>query len=225
MGKFNFNTIKDFDKHIELSIPNYQHLSSLVRSISTYFISKDSNVYDLGCSSGLLLKEMSIETRNRGIAQVNFIGYDITDNMINQSYDLETPLNFHFEKKNITVDLNLVNTNLVLSIFTLQFLKPDDRWEVIRNVYKQLNSGGAMIIAEKVFTKYGFMQDLFTFSYYDYKQKSFTAEEILKKQSDLREIMRPLSSEQNVAMFKDCGFECVECFFQSLLFKAWVLVK
>lgn len=46
--KFDFNTIENFDDHIEKSIPNYNILIDFIKSISQYFYVENTNIYDLG---------------------------------------------------------------------------------------------------------------------------------------------------------------------------------
>lgn len=216
--QFSFDTIKDFDRHIELSVPNYSHIFELIRGLSTYFIKEKSNVYDLGCSTGLLLNSMAqINT----VENVRYIGYEISENMRPKEQGLS-----QWIKQDLTdPKLDLSNASLIFSIFTLQFIDIKERIKILQRVYDNLNLGGAFIICEKTFVEDGFMQDLFTFSYYDYKLKNFTEEEILKKQRDLRFIMRPLTQQENINMFESVGFKKIENFFSSLMFKGWIMVK
>jgi tRNA (cmo5U34)-methyltransferase len=218
MTKFSFDTIEDFDKHIEISVPNYTHLSELIRNVSSYFIKPNTNVFDIGCSTGLLLKYLSTEIQQEN---VRYIGYDISENMRPQVKSF-----FEWIKKDITDDnLDLSNSSLILSIFTLQFIPIKKRPFLLKKIYKSLNKGGAFIISEKVYLENSFINDIFTFSYYDYKLKSFTENEILSKQRDLRYIMMPLIESENIEMFKKAGFKKIECLFSSLLFKSWILIK
>ena len=46
-NKFKFENIDDFDRHIDLSIPNYQTLNSIFTSITKEFAQPDSTVIDL----------------------------------------------------------------------------------------------------------------------------------------------------------------------------------
>ena len=48
MNKFSFDTIKDFDKHIKDSIPNYDLLFNGVVSLSQYFLDKSAIYYEMG---------------------------------------------------------------------------------------------------------------------------------------------------------------------------------
>lgn len=220
--KFSFDTIKDFDKHIGLSIPNYEHVHELICSLSTYFIKKHSNVFDIGTSTGSLI--LKIRDHNKNTEGVNYVGIDTSDNLLPDTTKEDSFL--EFRKADVTSDkVGFMNGSLVTSVFTLQFIPLDQRMGLLSKIHNQLNPGGAVIVCEKVFCKDGFMQDLFTFSYYDYKKKSFTEKEILDKQHDLREIMQPLSEEQNKIMWREVGFKNIETFFTSLFFKGWVLCK
>jgi len=217
---FDFNTIKDFDKHIELSVPNYKHIWEIVNLISSYFILPNTNVYDIGCSTGLGLKLLSFSNKQDN---VNYFGYDISDNMLQ---NIPQTKHIHIFKKDITEPTLLFeNASLVLSIFTLQFIDIKKRLNLLQRIYNGLNPGGSFIIAEKIYVNNGEFQEIFTFSYYDFKRKSFTDAEIMQKQIDLRYQMKPLSDSENIELFQKAGFTKIESFFQSLNFKAWLLIK
>lgn len=217
MKKFDFNTIENFDDHIDKSVSNYREITDLIKLLSTYFIKDGNFVYDLGCSTGKLIKELSLDN-----PKADFIGYDISTNMIEEGEEG----NVSFVNVDITdKGLKFYNTNLILSIFTLQFLDIEDRYNLVKRVYNNLNRGGAFIVTEKVFLDSGFLQDVFIFTHYDQKLKSFKPKEILSKQRDLRRIMRPLTDSENIEIFKEAGFTKIETFYQSLNFKGWVLVK
>ena len=57
--EFSFDNMDDFDTHIDLSIPNYSFVDEQVRNISEYFIEHDTNVFDMGCSTGRFLKSLN----------------------------------------------------------------------------------------------------------------------------------------------------------------------
>lgn len=218
--KFSFDTIEDFDKHIDISIPNYSGLIEHVVDLSTNFVKEDSICYDLGCSTGKLLTKIESRNKDRFEKAPIYIGIDKSENLAKG----EEKENFYIEND----DLNsfvLNKSSLTMSIFTLQFLSIEDRKSLIEKTYNSLEEGGAFIVAEKCFHRSGFFQDIFNFTYYDFKHNSFSYEEILQKQIDLRYIMRPITSEENEAMFRNAGFTMIETFWQSLNFKAWLLIK
>jgi len=215
---FSFNTIKDFDNHICQSIPSYEAIIAHIKNISTYFAVKDTCIYDLGCSTGKLLTELSVL---HGHKNIQFIGYDTSTNLIPKSNK-----NVTFELQDITDENCLLeNAYLVLSVFTLQFLPIEKRQLVISKVFDSLQVGGAFIWCEKTLCQSGLMQDVFAFSHYDYKSQFFTPKEILKKQLDLRNIMKPLGVAENEQLLRVAGFKTFDIFFQSLNFRCWLCIK
>lgn len=219
--QFSFDTIEDFDKHIDLSILGYLNLQKIILNMSGYFIKPQSNVYDIGCSTGLMLNHLN---RKVGDASVRYYGVDISDNLLGKNCPKTS--NVFFEKENVySDDFLMKKSSFVLSMFTLQFLPVHKRPYVLKKVFESLNEGGAFVVSEKTYIADGQVQDIFTFSYYDYKRESFTPDQILSKQGDLRRIMNPVSQEEIEQSLRDAGFRKVFRFWQSLQFNGWLCIK
>ena len=212
MEKFDFNTIQDFDDHINKSIPNYNILIDSIKSISQYFFSDNENVYDLGCSTGLLLKSLNTKCKK--------IGYDYSS-LIPENDDS----NIEFLNVDLNYDFPINNACMVYSIFTMQFLNPSCRSKFLSQVYEGLNYGGAFIICEKVYQDYGKVQEIMTFSHYDYKVKNFTTDEIISKERDLRYIMKPSTNKELNDLLYNVGFSQITQFWQMFNFKAYLIIK
>ncbi|GAB3935325.1 methyltransferase domain-containing protein [Larkinella terrae] len=213
---FSFDTIQSFDDHIELSIPNYVNLRESVLRVATHFIGENALVYDLGCSTGLLLAKVRLIAPE----SARLVGIDRSDNLLGKSGSQGVTL---INDDLTRADFSLESCELVFCLFTLQFLPLAARKTLIEKVHSALKPGAALIIAEKQYVDNGYIQDLFTFSHYDMKLEHFTAEQILDKQLSLRRIMRPQSEEQNLALLKVFG--CVTPIWQFLQFKAWLCIK
>lgn len=209
--KFSFNTVKEFDNHISASITGYEILHQLIVNISGFFI-KDFDPIDLGCTSGKLTKCLN-DTYN-----CDGIGYDVTEKNFLSGLRL-------FKQDISEKDFTIPKTNLVTCIFTLQFIDYNSRLEILKKVYESLVKNGGFIVCEKEIAKSGIIQEVFTFSNYEYKRKKFTADEILDKEKDLRQIMNPLQSDENIELFKRAGFKIIEPFFQSLNFRGYLCKK
>lgn len=218
--EFSFDKIKDFDNHIELSIPNYKHIWELINSISTYFIVKNTNVYDLGCSTGIGIKLLCLKNKAEN---VKYIGYDISANLLKEARNTHDLL---IQNEDITNDnITFPNASLILMIFTLQFLPKYKKLGLLKKIYESIIPGGALIITEKNIIGNGKFQDIFTFSYYDFKQNNFKSDEILRKQYDLRYLMKNNTSKEIEIYLNRSGFSQIEPFFQSLQFKGWLCIK
>lgn len=221
MDRFSFDSINNFDNHIDLSILGYLNLQKNILNISSYFIKPKSNVYDIGCSTGMML---SLLNKKTGDSTVRYFGIDVSDNLLGKNCT-KAP-NIIFENENIySDDFLMKKSSLVTSIFTLQFIPIHNRSIVLSKIYNSLNTGGAFIISEKTYIEDGQVQDVFTFSYYDHKKESFTPQQILSKQEDLRKIMNPVSQQEIEKELKEAGFRKVYKFWQSLQFCGWLCIK
>jgi len=195
-----FSEIKEFDSHIKKSIPNYELLHNAVVGMSDYFKSESYPIYDLGCSTGNLLK---------AIDHPHKIGID-NQMGIGLNADLNKP--FVFDKSCI-----------IISLFTMQFLEKSARKPLIKSIYESLIEGGAFIFAEKVYSEEGMIQDIFTFPYYEFKSKNFSSSEILSKEKEIRGIMKPNTTKQNLAYLED--FSSVSMFYKFFNFECYLCVK
>ena len=75
---FSFSAVaNNFDEHINSSIRGYNHLRDDVVGISKHFIINDTNVVDIGCSAGTILKR--IKDYNSQAPTANYVGIEIND--------------------------------------------------------------------------------------------------------------------------------------------------
>lgn len=212
MEKFSFDTIQNFDEHIQKSIPSYNLLQDMIVNISDYYIQEGQVVYDLGCSTGTLLKKMSFN--------VDKIGYDNSNLLPTKNYK-----RIQFIRKDLTENFTICNSCLTVSVFTLQFIPKKHRQKLINAIYNGLNKGGAFILCEKVYSEHSLFQESMTMCYYQHKEKEFTLDEIFKKEKDLRQIMKPNTLNENKQLLINAGFKKIECFWRFYNFVGLICVK
>ena len=224
MTKFTFATSEEgFDNHIENSVRGYTNLWNDVLSLSKYFVEDYTEVVDLGCSTGKLLKAM-IKQNHKHIPQARYTGIEIEEDFFKDyEKDLDEYPQLNYFKGDVR-EYDFQNCSLVTSIFTLQFMKPKDREEVINKVYNGLNKGGAFIFSEKTFSCNPKVQDMMTFMFYDHKRKNFSDKEILDKEVQLRHMMKPNTKTELFKMCTDVGFE-VHTFWQNFNFIGVIALK
>lgn len=211
---FAFDTIKDFDNHIARSIPNYDLLAEAIISIAPYFLADNTAVVDLGCSTGNIMERIN----HKGTKY----GYDISRNLLPVSHDncvyaLEDIADYNFKMPR--------PSSLVLSIFTMQFLPRAQRPHLMKKIYNSLIEGGAFIWAEKVHAESSFWEHTLNSSHYDFKHKSFTSQEILDKERDLRGMMRLQTSEENISMAREAKFRNSTLLWKFYNFECHILMK
>ena len=141
MRKMNYNpfqwtfkseqTANEFNEHVEKSVPFYKEIHKIVKIIGGFFVEENTNVYDIGSSTGNLLKGMSnILKRN-----ANYIGID------NSIYMNQVAMN-DVDSDNIKIisedvqDFKFTNASYITSILTLQFINIEDREKTIKMFIK-----------------------------------------------------------------------------------------
>jgi tRNA (cmo5U34)-methyltransferase len=100
-----------------------------------------------------------------------------------------------------------------------------DRQEVIKNVYEGLNPGGAFVFAEKTMPENVRIHEIRTFTYYDFKRRTFTTDDIMDKERQLRHMTKPSTRHELVNMCHEAGFEAVDSFWQNHAFTGFIALK
>ena len=216
-----------FDEHIEKSIRGYSHLIEDVVSLSRYFVEDETNVVDIGCSTGKMTKAL-IDYNLDHSQEAKYIGLEIAEGFEKDLDKRKKELSYYDYVQFLSDDARWYeysNCSLVTSIFTLQFMPKTDRRELLQNIYNGLNEGGAFIFAEKTICENALVQDMITFNYYDYKRKSFDTEDIMDKERTLRHMMKPNTWREIEDMLLDVGFNVVQPFWRNHAFVGAIAIK
>ena len=218
-----------FDNHIASSIRGYSNLLDDVVSFSRYFVEDHTKVVDVGCSTGKLTK-MIIE-RNPNRQYAHYVGVELAggfyDDLTERYNEIrkQSPGAILEWVKGDVANYEFNNCSLVTSLFTLQFMPKTARQSMLDKIYNGLNEGGAFIFAEKLMCESAFFQELLTFNHYDYKKKSFTAEEIYDKEVRLRDMLKPNTWNELKTMVTDAGFSNMQIFWRNHQFVGVIAVK
>ena len=109
----------------------------------------------------------------------------------------------------------------------MQFIPEAARTNIIRQIYDGLNPGGAFIFAEKTVSECARINEIRTFTYYDYKREHFTSDDILNKERQLRHMMKLNTRTELMNKCATAGFsfQKIESFWQNYGFVAFIAIK
>lgn len=235
MNDFTFaHRDEGFDTHIDKSIRGYSTLHDDIVNLSRYFVEDYTNVVDIGCSTGKTVHHMM--RQNYDFApMVDYIGVEYAEGFKQSLNDRARDIKEEFDEYQGTAtfhigdirDFHFENCSLITSIFTLQFMPPGSRREVLKNIYNGLNKDGAFIFAEKTIARDARIQEMMTFTYYDYKRQHFDDKDILDKERTLRNMLKPMTWEDIVCSLMTAGFSQykIQPFWQNHLFVGALVVK
>ena len=202
---FSGDVAHSFVSHIRRSIPQYSEGHDLVCRISDFFVSANSTCYEIGASTGELLRKLAVYNCSK--PQARWIGLDLEEEMLKVAREHCAGL------PNVELTVGDVATydyqpaDLIVSYYCVQFVPPRVRQALIERLYKALNWGGALILFEKVRAPDARFQDISTSLYNDFKtEQGFSDEEIMAKSRSLRGILEPFSSQANHELLRRAGF-------------------
>jgi tRNA (cmo5U34)-methyltransferase len=223
---FGGNTAPKFDEHVKKSVPGYEFGHELICKYFDFFVNiEPKKVYDLGCSTGTLINKLNNRHNNAGI---NFIGIDEEKKMLeiaNRKTIKKTTNSIDFQDSNL-YKLEFDKCSSVISYYTIQFIAPHYRQELINKIYKSLSWGGAFFLFEKTRRSDARFQDMSNHVYNEYKlSMGYSSEEIVGKSRSLAGILEPFSTQGNIDLLKRAGFIDIECIFTSFCFTGWLCIK
>ena len=226
LGDFSFggNTPKNFDSHVRKSVPLYDVGQNLICKLSSFFLSNNSVVYDLGCSTGTLL---NLVDRYNSFNTMKLYGIDVEKNMLKiAKKKLKKSKNKIFLKQTDLTKIKFVKSDLFISYYTIQFLKPKYRQILINKIFKSLNWGGAFIFFEKVRAPDARFQDIMNQIYSEYKSDiGYNQDEIYNKSLSLRNKLEPFSSNANKDFLKRAGFKDIMTIQKYSSFEGFLAIK
>lgn len=215
-----------FDDMLQRSVPFYAEIQRMIAEIAADFAVEDTNVYDLGSSTGttMLLLDQHLSQK------VKFVEVDYSREMLKKCASKLAEHKFDREHQLICADLNegvcIENASVVLMILTLQFVRPLYRDTLIATIRNGLHEQGCLILVEKILGEDSLFNRHFIKYYYDFKKRNGYSElEIAQKREALENVLVPYKLLENREMLLRAGFRYVDVFFKWYNFCGFVAVK
>lgn len=220
---FRGDVVPRFDQHIERSVPFYREGHELVARISDFFVHDGSIVYDLGCATGTLSRLVADRHRDK---RVMVVGIDWEADMVAHARDRYAgEQQIEFRQEDIQI-IEFEPTDFLITYYTIQFLRPSCRQEVVNRIYEALNWGGAFLLFEKVRGPDARFQDIATALYTDYKlDQGYSETEIINKSRSLKGVLEPFSTQGNLDLLRRAGFRDVMTVFKYVCFEGFLAIK
>jgi tRNA (cmo5U34)-methyltransferase len=161
---------------------------------------------------------------------IKFIGVDDSPQMLEKCKSKLMEIGFSRDYDLKCADLNqgveINNASVVVLCLTLQFVRPIYREKLLDDIYKGINSGGVLILVEKILAEDSLFNRDFIKYYYNYKRRNNYSElEISQKREALENVLIPYKLSENIAMLRDHGFSHCEVFFKWYNFAGMIALK
>ena len=222
---FDQSVVNVFRDMISRSVPGYSTLLSMIPVLARQYVQDNSRCYDLGCSLGAVTLALrhAIEA-----AQVDIVAVDNSPAMIDQcqlyldqdSADLPVQLICAD-----ILDVDIQRASLVVMNFTLQFIAPEHRQDLLDRIYQGMKPGGVLLVSEKV----GFdeaEQKWMTELHHGFKKANGYSElEISQKRTALENVLIPEPVTVHQQRFEQAGFDRSMQWFQCFNFVSLLAIK
>ena len=201
---FGGDTPPGFDDHVQRSIPWYAAGHQLVVELADHVVPVGGRCYELGCSTGTLTALLAARLEPR---RAEVIGIDAEPGMIAVArgrFAGHPGLGFEVARLEA---FDPGPADLIVSYYTLQFVRVRDRRPLLERVRRALEPAGALLLFEKVLLPPARVQDFAAAIYHDWKRRQgFSDAEVAAKERSLRGVLTPQTHDENLALLAEAGF-------------------
>ncbi len=212
-----------FDDMISRSIPGYENILELTEAVLLEYVESGA-ITDIGCSTANLLIRLSQSFKGKNI---ELIGVDDSEHMLEVAAQKAAAYEANLKLLKIDVaNSPLPTSKAFVANFTLQFIRPIIREQVVQKIFDALESDGVFLFAEKLISDDKKLNKFLIDSYHGYKKKQGYSElEIMRKREALENVLVPYSEKENEALCKKAGFAHVEILYRWCNFALFIAIK
>jgi tRNA (cmo5U34)-methyltransferase len=221
--EFDEDVASVFDDMLSRSVPHYDDMLNLTTSFALKYTKDNSRIYDLGCSTATTLINIAKNSDNI----LNLVGIDTSDAMLKRAKHKANAygIGIEFIEDDI-FNVDFEKSDVIISNYTLQFIRPLQREQLIKKIYDSLEVGSVFIFSEKVITDNKILNKQYIDEYYDFKKtQGYSEFEISQKREALENVLIPYSYEENQKMILDAGFTNFDCLFKWINFATFIAIK
>lgn len=220
--EFDKSVASVFDDMVLRSIPFYDKNLKLIVEIISKLANFEAKICDLGCSTANLLLAL-------GEKRKDFIlsGVDNADAMLEIAKNKSNAFGVKTQFFNANLDeFEFFKNDIFIANYTLQFIRPPKRQELVNKIYEHLNEEGIFIISEKILYEDAKISKKMIEIYEDYKEEQgYSKIEISTKREALENVLIPYTESENITMLKNAGFKRVESIFKWVNFETFMAFK
>lgn len=215
-----------FPDMLQRSIPGYPAIINMIETLTSRFAQPDSNLYDLGCSLGASSFSM---LRGLKVPNCHIIAIDNSQAMIDRCQKMPVKKNdtarIEFRCEDI-LKSTINNASVVVMNFTLQFVDPAARCELLNTICSGMRPGGIMILSEKVKFADQRVNELLIDTYHAFKKANgYSDLEISQKRNALENVLIPETTKDHRDRLIRAGFKSAEIWFQCFNFMSMLAIK
>ncbi|EAL4711777.1 carboxy-S-adenosyl-L-methionine synthase CmoA [Campylobacter lari] len=220
--EFDKSVASVFDDMVSRSVPFYTQNLKLIVELIDHFAPQNARICDLGCSTASLLLALYEKRKDfllSGVDEANAM-LEIAKSKC-QAFGARVD----FYQKNLD-DFEFFKNDVFIATYTLQFIRPPKRQELVDKIYQNLNENGIFVLSEKILYEDVKIAKKMIQIYEQYKlEQGYSKLEISSKREALENVLIPYTQNENITMLKKAGFSKVESVFKWVNFETFIAFK
>ena len=221
--RFDDSVARVFPDMLRRSIPGYAASIEAIGSLAARYARPGTNCYDLGCSLGAATLAMRQGCRGGG---VRIIAIDNSEAMVHRC---RAAVAGHEDIEVRLADVRespIENASMVVMNYTLQFVDPPARDELVRRIHDGLVPGGLFVLSEKVVDEDAHMEELLVDLHHEHKRRNdYTQLEISRKRAALENVLVPETVAAHRRRLAAAGFAHTAVWLRYFNFVSIVAIK
>lgn len=224
---FNEDVVNVFPDMIKRSVPGYPTIVENIGVIAAQYAQPNSIIYDLGCSLGAVTQAL-----RRHIKQPNcqILAIDNSAPMVKrcQEYLIAQDAMYQELVPTQVIESDILNmtwkrASVVTMNFTLQFIKPEQRLDILTTIRQHLDPQGALLLSEKLRFNDEKEQQILNNLHLAFKRANGYSElEIAQKRTAIENVMKIDTLAIHQERLLNAGFRKTILWFQCLNFASLI---
>ncbi len=224
--RFDSSVARVFPDMIRRSVPGYTTIIPMIEVITEQYVQPGSHCYDLGCSLGASTLAMRHGMPEAGCT---LVGVDNSGAMIERCEHYialdDHPLPVELRCEDI-LETAIEDSSVTTLNFTLQFVDPDRRLELLTRIADATRPGGVLVLSEKIRFEDATEQDTQTRLHHEFKRANgYSDLEISQKRSALEQVLIPETLAAHRSRLEQAGFRNITVWYQCFNFVSMLAFK
>ncbi|HKI73801.1 MAG TPA: carboxy-S-adenosyl-L-methionine synthase CmoA [Pseudomonadales bacterium] len=214
-----------FENMISRSVPGYAFTLELAGLVAAQYGMEGTRCYDLGCSLGA----STLVVRRHLPASCHLTGIDNSPAMVERCRAIVSRDHSEAPTEILEQDIrdtHVTNASVVVMNYTLQFIPPHERLELLARIAAGMVTGGALLLSEKIRfednTRQSFMTDL----HHEFKRsQGYSDLEIAQKRAALENVLVPDTEAEHLDRMRDAGFRTAQVVSRCINFSSILAIR
>ncbi|MCK7542835.1 carboxy-S-adenosyl-L-methionine synthase CmoA [Marinobacter bryozoorum] len=224
--RFDESVARVFPDMIRRSVPGYTTIIPMIEVITEQYVQPGSHCYDLGCSLGASTLAMRHGMPASGCT---LVGVDNSPAMIERCEHYialdDHPLPVTLRCEDI-LETDIADASVTTLNFTLQFVDPARRVELLTRIAEATRPGGVLVLSEKIRFDNEREQETQTRLHHEFKRANgYSDLEISQKRSALEQVLIPETLTEHRQRLGGAGFRDVTVWYQCFNFVSMLAFK